>query len=321
MHSNDGSIGGGMELDQLRYFLGVAEHRSFTRAAAHLAVSQPALSRSIRKLEDELGQPVFERRARSVALTDAGLLLQARARQVLAILEDTAAEITDDGESGRVRVGAIPTIAPYFLPDVLRRFAEAHPDATLLVHENTTDALVKACAQGEVDLAILALPIRADPLRTEELFEEELFLVLPPEHPLVDLPKVRLGDMEPYPFVLLDEAHCLSDDILSFCRQRSFQPVAVERTSQLAMVQELVSLSHGISMIPAMARERDQGPRRVYRSLSGPRPTRRVAVAWNPDRFQSRLTQRFRRFLAEYSRGSLRPAREPERPRRRGRRA
>jgi LysR family hydrogen peroxide-inducible transcriptional activator len=286
-----------MELDQLRYFLRVAERRSFTKAAADLAVSQPALSKSIRRLEDELGQPVLERESRPLSLTDAGVLLQARARDVLAIIEDTKAEITDDGESGRVRVGAIPTIAPYFLPSVLRRFSEAHPKATMVVHETTTVELVKACTDGAVDLAILALPIAADHLCTEELFEEELFLVLPTDHELVDKPKIRLQDIESLPFVLLDEAHCLSGDIVSYCRTRSFQPVTVERTSQLATVQELVSLSHGVSMIPAMAKELDQGEHRVYRSLAPPKPTRRLAVAWNPHRFQSRIVKQFRHDL------------------------
>ncbi len=286
-----------MELDQLRYFLQVAERGNFTRAAEDVKISQPALSRSIQKLEEELGQPVFERQTRSVTLTDAGVLLQSRARQVLSILEDTKAEINDDGESGCVRVGAIPTIAPFFLPKVLREFSKAHPKANLIVQENTTDRLLKSCIQGEIDLAILALPIPAKYLEIETLFDEELFLVLPPEHPLVGVPDIRLADVEPYPFVLLDEAHCLSDNIVSFCRQRSFLPVTVERTSQLAMVQELVSLSHGVSLIPAMARERDDSGRRVYRSLADPKPTRTVAVTWNPYRFQSRLLQAFRDHL------------------------
>lgn len=290
-----------MELDQLRYFLRVAERGNFTRAAEDLGISQPALSRSIQKLEDELGQPVFERKTRSVALTDAGTLLQSRAQQVLSILDDTKAEITDDGECGRVRIGAIPTIAPYFLPEVLQQFSREFPRATLVVQENTTDNLLKSCTQGEIDLAILALPIPAKYLEFEELFEEELLLVLPPDHPLVEKPKIRLSDVESYPFVLLDEAHCLSDNIVSFCRQRSFQPVAVERTSQLAMVQELVSLSHGVSMIPVMARELDQSDRRVYRSFTGKKPTRKVAVAWNPYRFQSRLIQAFRDRLHQYA--------------------
>ena len=286
-----------MEISQLRYFLQVAERGNFTRAAEELMVSQPALSRSIQKLEEELGQPVFERKTRSVSLTEAGTLLQARAQQVLSILEDTKAEITDDGESGRVRVGAIPTIAPYFLPEILRRFSAAFPKARVVVQENTTDRLLKSCTQGEIDLAILALPVPAKYLEVEELFEEELLLVLPPDHPLAERSRIRLTDVEPFPFVLLEEAHCLTDNIVSFCRQRSFQPVAVERTSQLAMVQELVSLSHGVSMIPAMARRLDESDRRVYRSLSRPKPMRTVAVAWNPYRFQSRLLKAFREYL------------------------
>jgi LysR family hydrogen peroxide-inducible transcriptional activator len=286
-----------MELDQLRYFLQVAARGNFTRAAEELKISQPALSRSIQRLEEELGQPVFERKTRSVSLTDAGTLLQSRAQQVLAIIEDTKAEITDDGESGRVRIGAIPTIAPYFLPEILQRFSREHPRATLIVQENTTDVLLKSCTQGEIDLAIIALPAPAKYLEVEPLFEEELLLVLPPKHPLAKKVKITLSDVEPFPFVLLDEAHCLSENIMSFCRQKSFQPVAVERTSQLTTVQELVSLSHGVSMIPAMARRRDESDRRVYRSLSRPRPMRTIAVAWNPYRFQSRLLKAFRQHL------------------------
>ncbi|QDT78366.1 Hydrogen peroxide-inducible genes activator [Gimesia maris] len=290
-----------MEVDQLRYFLRVAERGNFTRAAEELMISQPALSRSIQKLEEELGQPVFERKTRSVALTEAGKLLQSRAQQVLTLLADTKAEISDDGQSGQIRVGAIPTIAPFFLPDLLRQFSAEFPKASLIVQEDTTDHLLKRCTQGEIDLAIIALPVPAKYLEVEELFEEELFLVLPPDHPLVNKPLIRLNDIKSYPFVLLDEAHCLSDNIVSFCRQRSFHPVAVEQTSQLAMVQELVSLSHGISMIPQMARRLDKTDRRVYRSISGNRPTRKIAVVWNPYRFQSQLLLEFRKRLHEYS--------------------
>jgi LysR family hydrogen peroxide-inducible transcriptional activator len=286
-----------MEFDQLRYFLRVADLANFTRAAEGLGISQPALSRSIQRLEAELGQPVFERQGRSLSLTEAGTLLQGRAQQILCLIDDTKAEICDDGQSGRVRVGAIPTIAPYFLPEILRQFSKEFPKAALVVRENTTDNLLKSCTQGEIDLAILALPVPAQYLEVEELFKEELLLVLPPDHPLVEKEKIRLSDVKPYPFVLLDEAHCLSDNIVSFCRERSFQPVAVEQASQLAMVQELVSLSHGVSMIPAMARQLDQSHRRVYRSFTGRKPTRTVAVVWNPYRFQSRLLGAFRERL------------------------
>ncbi|MCR9232187.1 MAG: LysR family transcriptional regulator [bacterium] len=291
-----------MEVDQLRYFLRVAERGNFTRAAEELNISQPALSRSIQKLEEELGQPVFERKTRSVALTDAGTLLQSRAQQILALIEDTKAEISDDGRSGQIRIGAIPTIAPFFLPNLLRQFSTEFPAASIIVQEDTTDHLLKRCTQGEIDLAILALPVPAKYLEVEELFQEELLLVLPPDHPLVNKPQIRLNDIKALPFVLLDEAHCLSDNIVSFCRQRSFHPVAVEQTSQLAMVQELVSLSHGISMVPQMARKLDQSDRRVYRSMSGIKPVRKIAMVWNPYRFQSRLLQAFQERLRTYAR-------------------
>ena len=138
-----------MELDQLRYFLQVAERGNFTRAAEDMTISQSALSRSIQKLEEELGQPVFERKTRAVTLTEAGVLLQSRAEQILTILADTKAEITDDGQSGRVRIGAIPTIAPYFLPDLLRQFSSEFPNAALIVQELTTCLLYTSDAADE----------------------------------------------------------------------------------------------------------------------------------------------------------------------------
>lgn len=288
-----------MELDQLRNFLKVAEHGNFTRAALDVGLSQPALSRSIQRLEDELGQPVFERKSRSVSLTDAGNLLRSRAQQVMTLIDDAKSEISDDGRSGRIRIGAIPTIAPYFLPDLLRSFSAAFPEATLIVQEETTEKLIKRCTEGELDLAIMALPVPAKYLEVEELFEEELVLVVPPEHALAVKKQVRVSDVRDYPFVLLDEAHCLSDNIVSFCQQRSFHPVSVEHTSQLAMVQELVSLSHGVSMIPEMARRLDQTKRRVYRSLSGPRPSRKIVAVWNPYRFQSQLLEAFKQAIRD----------------------
>ncbi len=283
-----------MEIEQLRQFLKIAETQNFTRAAEEVGLSQPALSRSISRLEEDLGQPVFERQSRRVLLTDAGHILKSRAEQILSIVEDTKAEISDDGESGRLRIAAIPTIAPYYLPRLLRRFAKEFPRAMLTVQEDTTDNLTKRCTQGEVDLAILALPITSKYLEVEKLFEEELLLVLPNDHALSSKKQIRMADVEPLPFVLLGEAHCLSDSIQNFCRQQSFHPVSVERTSQLATVQELVSLNHGVSMIPQMAVESDDSDRRQYRSVSGKKPMRTIAMVWNPYRFQSRLLERFK---------------------------
>ncbi|MDZ4684234.1 MAG: LysR family transcriptional regulator [Planctomycetaceae bacterium] len=282
-----------MEIGQLRYFLKIAECGNFTRAAEALLMTQPALSRAVAKLEEEIGQPVFERQSRNVLLTDAGRLLHARAEQILSLIDDTLAEITDDGETGRIRIGAIPTITPFLLPAVLRTFSDHYPRAQIMVYEETTDALLQRCNRGEVDLALLAAPIPQQYLAVEPLFDEELRLVLPADHELAGKKRITVDDIRHEPFVLLDETHCLSENVLSFCRQRSFHPVSMQRTSQLATVQELVSLGHGVSLIPAMAATLDTCPRRIYRSLSGPKPTRSIVLVTNPYRFQSRLSQRF----------------------------
>lgn len=282
-----------MEIEQLRHFLKVAELANFTRAAEEVGLSQPALSRSIARLEAEFGQPMLERQTRSVTLTDAGRLLLARAKQIVTMVDDTLVEITDDGQTGRIRVGAIPTIAPYYLPPLLKSFGKAYPRATVIINEEPTEQLLKSLTDGELDVGILALPLTVKHLEIHELFEEELQLVLPAHHPLADKPQVRLSDIQSLPFVLLGEAHCLTDNIVSFCRQKSFHPVSVERTSQLATVQELVALGHGISMVPEMARQLDHSKQRVYRSISGVKPTRKIVLVSNPYRYHTRLVQAF----------------------------
>lgn len=280
-----------MELDQLRYFLRIAETKSFTRAAELLFVSQPALSRSVQKLEEELGVPLFVRKSRVVELSDSGSKFKIRAEQILTLVDDTKAQLTDDGKTGRVRIGAIPTVAPYFLPTFLKTFAKNFTEAIAEVYEDTTKNLLHQLTQGEIDFAVLALPVNEKHLEVESLFEEELLLALPRHHELCDKAQIRLKDLEQIPFVMLDEPHCLSTTILSFCRNRSLQPVIVGRTNQLSTVQELVSLNHGISMVPRMAEQLDHAKTRVYRSLSGTPLKRTIGVAWDPYRFQSRLVK------------------------------
>lgn len=288
-----------LEFHQLKYFLAVARAGNFTRAAEELGVSQPTLSRAIQKLETQLGQPLFERKPREVALTDLGELFVNRAEQILALVKDTFSELTDATESGRVRLGVIPTIAPFFLPSVLQEFAKKYSDVSVVVQEDTTENLLKRCSHGEVDLAVLALPITAKYLEIESLFEEELVLVMPNHHPLVKKKTISLKDVKDLSFVMLDEAHCLSDNIAAFCRRQQVQPVSIERTSQLATVQELVSLDHGISMVPKMAQVLDQSKSRTYRSFSGEKPTRTVAMAANPYRYESKWLAALKEHLRE----------------------
>ena len=279
-----------IEFQLLEQFVAVARAKNITRAAAELNLSQSAVSRAIQRLEDLVGQPLFERKPREVVLTDLGELLLERAKEILKLVDDTFSALSDAGRHGRIRLGAIPTVAPYFLPGLLRSFSELHPDVTVAVQEDTTDHLIRRCSHGEVDLAILALPVIAKYLEIEALFDEELLLVLPAGHPLSEQTEISAEAVEEHPFVTLNEAHCLAENIASFCRQQEVRPVSVERISQLATVQELVALGHGISIIPEMARRLDTCGRRTYRSFSGERPFRTVAMIWNPYRYRSKWT-------------------------------
>lgn len=171
-----------------------------------------------------------------------------------------------------------------------------------------TETAVKRLLAGEVDVAILALPLEQPLLEVEPLLDEELWLTLPPGHSLVEKNRVTIRDIQKEPFVLLSEAHCLSDQVISFCRRRSFQPLTTGRTNQLAMVQELVALGHGISLVPDMARRLDRSRRCVYRSLSGEKPTRTIAMAWHRQRYQSGLQQRFHEAVRQYARHLAQPS-------------
>jgi LysR family hydrogen peroxide-inducible transcriptional activator len=282
-----------MELHQLRYFAAVAELESFTRAAERCLVSQPSLSQQIIKLEKELGQPLFERLGRKILLTDAGRALYQQARQILDAVEEARHVCDGVAGHGKVAVGAIPTVAPYLLPPLLRQFARDFPAAEVIVREDVTERTVEGCLAGELDVALLALPIDDQMLRVEPLFEEELFLALPAGHPFARKKRVTADDLRGEPFILLNEAHCLGGQMVSFCRNNGFQPVMRCRSAQLLTVQELVGLGQGISLIPAMARQLDRSRDRVYRSLAPPRPTRTLAVVWHRHRVQSPLVQRF----------------------------
>ena len=289
-----------MDLGQLRYFSKIVEHRSFTRAAQDCSVSQPALSQQIAKLEKELGQPLFERQGRSIRLTPAGQVLQSQAEKILQLVDDAKRQITDDGQTGRICVSAIPTVAPFLLPLILKDVGEQFPRASFVVNEDTTNNLLKRCAAGDIDVGIVALPAAAKYLTIEPLFSEELLLALPTDHPLTKKNRITSKDISKENFVLLGDGHCLADAIETFCTRKKFQPVSTSRIEQISTVQHMVALGHGVSFIPQMAASNDLGGKIVYRSLSGEKPSRKIALCFNPYRYQSQLLANFVKGMREY---------------------
>jgi LysR family hydrogen peroxide-inducible transcriptional activator len=284
-----------MELHQLRYFVAVADVGSFTHAAQRCYVAQPSLSQQIIKLERALGQPLFERLGRTVRLTPAGRTLYERAVAILAAVEDARRRVSGSGDDGQgtVVVGVIPTIAPYLLPPAVREFQRRYPRSAVVIHEDLTEHTVENCLRGDLDLGIVALPIIDPQLHVEPLGDDELQLALPTGHRLLKQRHVTIEDLDGEPFILLSEAHCLGQQVVSLCNQQSCQPAVTCRSAQLLTVQELIAAGQGISLIPAMAARGDRSPRRKYRSFSGTRPARTLGLIWHHHRYQPPVVRRF----------------------------
>lgn len=278
-----------MELQQLRYFSALARLGNFTRAAESCHVSQPTLSQQIAKLEQELGQSLFERGGRTTVLSEAGRAVLERVEHAIALLDEARESIQATSHTQRLIVAAIPTVAPYLLPKVLVNFRKQHPSAQLVVNESTTDECLAQLTAGQLDMAVLALPVPGDHIATETLFVEELKLVLPADHRLATKAQVRLKDLKEEPFISLHEAHCLTGQAMAFCARHAIAPLVTAQLHQIGTVLELVRLGQGVSLIPAMAADLDRDTGRVYRSISGERPTRTIGVAWSKLRFRSPL--------------------------------
>ena len=294
-----------MELHQLRYFVAVAQSGNFSRAAERCHVSQPSLSQQILKLERRLGQPLFNRLGRRAVLTDAGRLLLDRATAILASIDDAERRLRagDDQHGGRLAIGAIPTIAPYLLPPTLGGFVRRCPKVELTVREDVTQHLVAAVVEGELDLAMVALPIPDDRLVAEPLLSEVLLVALAPGHPLTRLRRITLQHLAEERFILLNEMHCLGEQVLNFCRANECQPQIACRSAQIATLQSLIALGQGVSLLPDMARRTDHSRSLVYRPLAKDPPRRTIAVIWHRHHYHSPMAERFlaelRRWAAE----------------------
>ena len=216
-----------MQLHQLRYMVCVAEERRFTRAAARLHVAQPSVSSAISALEQELGAPLFHRARSEVVLTGAGEAFLPWARQVLADCEAGAAAVRDlmGLQRGRLSVGATPSLITNLLPPVLAAFHADHPGLELTVHEAGSQDLVHRLEEGEIDLAVVILPVNRPWMETTALMEEDLVLAVQPGHPLADRRGIRVAELEGVPLVMFKDGYDLRETTMDACRRAGFAPV------------------------------------------------------------------------------------------------
>jgi len=284
-----------MEMQQLRYVVAVARTGNFSRAAEQCHVSQPSLSQQILKLEDDLGERLFDRLKRVAKLTPHG---EAFLRHAIRILEevDAAKREAADAQAlmrGTLKIGVLPTIAPYLLPEVMGGFMEKYPGVEIVVQEDTTAQLMKSLLAFEVDLVFASQPIRDGRLEVRELFTEELRLALPPGHPLARKRVVKASDLENERLIVMKEGHCLGDQVLRFCDRRDLHPNISFRSAQLETIQSLVSAGLGLSLIPAMAARSGRKDLPEYRSLQSPKPQRKIVAVWPKQRPPPRAANEF----------------------------
>jgi LysR family hydrogen peroxide-inducible transcriptional activator len=284
-----------MEMHQLRYVVAVSRAGNFSRAAAQCHVSQPSLSQQILKLEQELGERLFDRMKRGAKLTPHGEAFLPRAIKILQEVDAAKREAADAHGllRGRLIVGVLPTIAPYLLPEALAEFAEKFPGVEIVVQEDTTARLLKLAQAYEIDLALASRPIQDQRMKVKDLFTEELRLALPRGHRLTRKRTVRVADIEKEPFIVMKEGHCLGDQVLNFCERRDLKPAINFRSAQLETIQALVRSGVGISLVPAMAARSERKDLPEYRSLPAPRPERKIVAVWPKQRPLGRAANEF----------------------------
>jgi LysR family transcriptional regulator, hydrogen peroxide-inducible genes activator len=289
-----------MEIHQLRYFVAVAEEGSFSRAAARVRVAQPSLSQQIRKLEAEVGQPLFDRLPRSVVLTEAGHCLIDYARQILSSIDDARRCVGElQGEiGGKLAVGAIPTIAPYVLPKLVRKFQEHYPAVTLEIVEDVTDGITCRIEAGELDVALASTCQPSPTLRRESLGNEPLLALVPEGHPLAKKTQVEMDDLKSQRFLLLHEMHCLSRQVHHLLESRHLQPEIALAGSQLGTIANMVAAGIGVSIVPQLMVNHQATPGCVSLPFAPPVPERELNLLYNPLRFQSKAAGAFRQEAA-----------------------
>ena len=304
-------------LRQLRYFDALAIHGRFGRAATACGISQPALSMQIKELEEVLGAALVERGARQARLTSFGEDAVLRVREILRSVDEMGdlARASRDRLAGRLRIGMIPTIAPYFLPTAIANIGRRHPELDIHVREALTSTLIQELLEGRLDAAVVALPVSEPSLAEVALFKEHFLLVRSSDKEGAPVPTGR--ELRSMRLLLLEEGHCFRDQALSFCKMQSSLPREALDASSLSTLVQMVSAGMGVTLIPEMAAAVETRSASVsVARFRNPQPARTIGMIW---RKRSPLAAQLLRLsevvcgtageLRKIDRGNRRPAR------------
>jgi len=281
-----------MNIRDLKYLVAVAKYRNFTLASEHCCVTQPTLSGQIKKLEENLGVQIFERTNKKVLPTAVGELIIASAQRVLSEANhiNDIAEAAKDPLSGSFRLGAFPTLATYIFPMLVNPIKAGMPNLKLILLEEKTDDLIKKLEQGEIDCALLALPVHNDLFYSQKLFDDDYLLAVNKAHELANLSEVDQSALQNRRLLLLEEGHCMRDQALDICGLVGASEEADFRATGLETLRQMVKVGAGVTLIPEIACIKND-PEISYIPFAAPRPKRTIGIVWRKTLFKTSVIE------------------------------
>ncbi|WP_218813486.1 LysR substrate-binding domain-containing protein [Rickettsiella endosymbiont of Dermanyssus gallinae] len=269
-----------MNIRDLKYLVALSKYQHFGRAAEACFVSQPALSMQIKKLEADLGVKLLERSNKSVLLTPIGIAITEKAQHILEQADQiyALAKLAEDPYGGELKIGIIPTLAPYLLPLLMPALASQFPKLRFYLVEEQTALLIPKLKTGALDAAFLALPVVEPSLTHAVLFEEEFLLAAPAKHPLSAQKTVKQHDLDQQNVLLLEEGHCMRGQTLDICHKINVSEMQNFRATSLETLRHMVASGNGITLMPKLAQQTNDNI--VYIPFSSPKPSRTIGLYW-----------------------------------------
>lgn len=284
-----------MTLIQLEYLVALDTHRHFGLASEKCFVTQPTLSMQIQKLEEELGVKIFDRTKQPVIPTEIGARIIAQARVVLreaAVVSQIIAE-QKDTMTGEIRIGIIPTLAPYLLPSLFKNIHEKYSQVNLIVKEIITEDIIQELKHNRLDCGIVVTPLKDSSIKEDVLFYEELFVYVSKKNALVDKKYVLPTEIDPNQLWLLEEGHCFRSQILNLCELRKYSDLHFKyETGNIETLKRMVDKSDGITILPELAvMEFSAAQLKLVKRLKEPSPVREVSLVTHRDHLKTKLIQ------------------------------
>ena len=307
-----------MTLQELRYIVALADSGHFGQAAEACHVTQSTLSTQLKKLEDYLGITLFDRSLKRITPTPTGRAIVQSARIVVEEAErirSLARQSNEDIMDCTLHLGVIPTVGPYYLPHALLPMHKAHPQLKLMLREEQTERLLTGLREGRFDAALLALPLEDKTgLEVFPLYQEPFVVALPATHPLTARDQLKLSDLHQQAMLLLEEGHCLRDQTMELCGNRSSKTEEVQATS-LEMLRQMVGMNLGLTLLPQLAAENaPRGDKRLIalRHFVPPVPTRTIGLVWRSRSAHAQTLQRLAETLLNHLPAGVMPPKKPK---------